>query len=72
MASRAPQYRCTREVKPGEIARHKLTVSSCTMVATNGAASDNKKFLIFGKTGWIGGLLGDLLKEQGGQSLVCI
>jgi 3,5-epimerase/4-reductase len=35
------------------------------MVATNGAASDNKKFLIFGKTGWIGGLLGDLLKEQG-------
>lgn len=35
------------------------------MVATNGASSDSKKFLIFGKTGWIGGLLGDLLKEQG-------
>jgi 3,5-epimerase/4-reductase len=35
------------------------------MVATNGASSGDKKFLIFGKTGWIGGLLGDLLKEQG-------
>lgn len=24
-------------------------------------------FLVFGKTGWIGGLLGDLLKEQGAK-----
>jgi 3,5-epimerase/4-reductase len=33
-------------------------------MAANGEASA-QKFLIFGKTGWIGGLLGDLLKEQG-------
>lgn len=42
------------------------------MVATNGASSGDKKFLIFGKTGWIGGLLGDLLKEQGGQCATCL
>jgi hypothetical protein len=24
-------------------------------------------FLVFGKSGWIGGLLGDLLKEQGAK-----
>lgn len=26
-----------------------------------------QKFLIFGKTGWIGGLLADLLKEMGAE-----
>ena len=24
-------------------------------------------FLVFGKTGWIGGLLGDVLREQGAK-----
>ncbi|KAI3429241.1 hypothetical protein D9Q98_005340 [Chlorella vulgaris] len=32
--------------------------------AENGAAAE-QKFLIFGKSGWIGGLVGEMLKEQG-------
>ena len=27
----------------------------------------SQSFLIFGKSGWIGGLVGDLLKEQGAK-----
>ena len=39
--------------------------SAATMVgAVNGAESEHK-FLIYGKTGWIGGLLGKLCAEQG-------
>ncbi|KIZ02088.1 putative rhamnose biosynthetic enzyme 1 [Monoraphidium neglectum] len=34
------------------------------MVETNGSSSE-PVFLIFGKSGWIGGLVGDLLKQQG-------
>lgn len=29
--------------------------------------NDNPVFLVFGKTGWIGGLLGELLKAQGAK-----
>lgn len=29
------------------------------------AGEETPKFLIYGKSGWIGGLVGDLLKEQG-------
>jgi len=31
----------------------------------NGAVASEPTFLIFGKTGWIGGMVGDLLKQQG-------
>lgn len=34
-------------------------------MAENGSAAQKEKFLIFGKSGWIGGLLGDILREQG-------
>lgn len=36
------------------------------MVTATGDAT-KPKFLIFGKTGWIGGLLADILKEQGAE-----
>lgn len=33
--------------------------------ALNACCGVAQKFLIFGKSGWIGGLLGDILREQG-------
>ena len=33
--------------------------------AHSGLPLSLQKFLVFGKSGWIGGLVGDLLKQQG-------
>ena len=39
--------------------------SSDALEVCNLACHCLQKFLIFGKSGWIGGLLGEILKEQG-------
>ncbi|KAL3684360.1 hypothetical protein R1sor_002382 [Riccia sorocarpa] len=52
------------EVRTAEAQEGGGTASLGTMAAANGNAP-SYKFLIYGKTGWIGGLLGEISKKQG-------
>ncbi|GLC41910.1 hypothetical protein PLESTF_000099100 [Pleodorina starrii] len=51
--------------KPIRNISRRLTTATVTMTESNG--TQEPVFLVFGKTGWIGGLLQELLKEQGAK-----